>query len=124
MRKIINKICNDNKLSIDMAFNNFISLKKSEGRRSDTIRSYNTSIKDFKKYCSANNIIDIHDINKSLIEKYKEHLIELDIANTDANEPFARRIQTSETVDLNQGNGRLSQAKQRQAIQYNWIKPH
>ena len=46
------------------------------------------------------------------------------IANTDANEPFARRIQTSETVDLNQGNGRLNQAKQHQAIQYNWIKPH
>ena len=45
-------------------------------------------------------------------------------ANTDANEPFARRIQTSETVDLNQGNGRLNQAKQHQAIQYNWIKPH
>ena len=36
-------------------------------------------------------------------------------ANTDANEPFARRIQTSETVDLNQGNGRLNQAKQHQA---------
>ena len=33
-------------------------------------------------------------------------------ANTDANEPFARRIQTSKTVDLNQGNGRLNQAKQ------------
>ena len=45
-------------------------------------------------------------------------------ANTDANEPFARRIQTSKTVYLNQGNGRLNQAKQRQAIQYNWIKPH
>ena len=46
------------------------------------------------------------------------------IANTDANEPFARRIQTSKTVYLNQGNGRLNQAKQRQAIQYNWIIPH
>ena len=46
------------------------------------------------------------------------------VANTDANEPFARRIQTSKTVYLNQGNGRLNQAKQRQAIQYNWIKPH
>ena len=45
-------------------------------------------------------------------------------ANTDANEPFARRIQTSKTVYLNQGNGRLNQAKQRQAIQYNWIKPY
>lgn len=85
MRKIINKVCNDNKLSIDMAFNNFISLKKSEGRKSDTIRSYNTSIKDFKKYCSTNNIIDIHDINKSLIEKYKEHLIELDISQESKN---------------------------------------
>ena len=57
-------------------------------------------------------------------ESFRELSFEDRLANTDANEPFARRIQTSKTVYLNQGNGRLNQAKQRQAIQYNWIKPH
>ena len=38
-------------VSINNAFDNFITSKKSEGRRDATIRSYKGSIKDFMKFC-------------------------------------------------------------------------
>ena len=84
----------------------------------------------FREESRLEEIAAANEINPNMLRNWKHEFLKnassvfSQNANTDANEPFARRIQTSETVDLNQGNGRLNQAKQHQAIQYNWIKPH
>ena len=43
-------------VSINNAFDNFITSKKSEGRRDATIRSYKGSIKDFMKFVFFNEV--------------------------------------------------------------------
>ena len=79
MRKIINDI-EENDLTVQAAFDNFITLKRSEGRRDATIRSYKVSFKNFQQYCIDNKIINVKQINKQLIENYKEYLVDLDIS--------------------------------------------
>ena len=67
-------------VSINNAFDNFITSKKSEGRRDATIRSYKGSIKDFMKFCEDKGYTDVSEINKDLVEKYKLHLLDKDIS--------------------------------------------
>lgn len=67
-------------LTVEAAFNNFLTAKRSEGRRDTTLRSYKTSFKDFKKYCDDNQIRNISEINKNLIAQYKEHLLDMEIS--------------------------------------------
>lgn len=67
-------------VSIDNAFDCFITTKKSEGRRDATIRSYKGSIKDFMQFCEDKGYTDISEIDKNLVEKYKIHLLEKDIS--------------------------------------------
>ena len=67
-------------VSINNAFDNLITSKKSEGRRDATIRSYKGSIKDFMKFCEDKGYTDVSEINKDLVEKYKLHLLDKDIS--------------------------------------------
>ena len=65
----------ENILTIANAFDNFITTKRSEGRRDTTLRAYKTSFKDFQQFCDDNGIVSISGINKELMVRYKEHLL-------------------------------------------------
>ncbi len=67
-------------VSITNAFDSFITSKIAEGRRDATIRSYKGSIKDFLKFCDDKAYTDISEIDKDLVEKYKLHLLDMEIA--------------------------------------------
>ena len=77
MKKLICDI-DETTLSIASAFDNFLTAKRSEGRRDTTLRSYRTSFKDFQRLCNDNSISGISEINKELINQYKEHLLDMD----------------------------------------------
>lgn len=80
MKRRIMDIDDENALAITQGFDNFITAKKSEGRRETTLRSYRTSIKDFLKYCDDNEIHRVSEIDKNLINRYKEHLLDMDVS--------------------------------------------
>lgn len=84
MRRIIKNI-DDSYLSIHNAFDNFLTTKRSEGRRDATLRSYKCSFKDFQKFCDDNQVYTISGINKDLINRYKDHLLDLDITDESRN---------------------------------------
>lgn len=77
-RKILN--IQETVLTIEAGFNNFLTAKRSEGRRDTTLRSYKTSFKDFLRYCEDNQICYISELNKNLINNYKEHLLDMDVS--------------------------------------------
>lgn len=79
MKKIIMDI-DEQALTIKAAFDNFITAKKSEGRRDTTLRSYKISFKEFLRYCDDNKIRNVSEVNKELINKYKEHLLDMDVS--------------------------------------------
>lgn len=79
MKKIILDI-DETTLSIANAFDNFMTAKRCEGRRDTTLRSYRTSFKDFQRFCDDNGILNISEINKDLITRYKEHLLDMDVS--------------------------------------------
>ena len=84
MRKILRDI-DDSCLSVNDAFERFITAKRSEGRRAATIRSYTVSFKDFKKFCFDNEITNIQSVNKDIVNLYKEHLLNLNISDESKN---------------------------------------
>lgn len=84
MKKVILDI-DETTLSIANAFDNFITAKRSEGRRDTTLRSYRTSFKDFRLFCDDNNVINISEINKELIARYKEHLLDMNVSGETRN---------------------------------------
>ena len=84
MKKLICDI-DETTLSIASAFDNFLTAKRSEGRRDTTLRSYRTSFKDFQRFCDDNSVSGISEINKDLINRYKEHLLDMDVSDETRN---------------------------------------
>ncbi len=78
MKRIINNI-EENSLTIDTAFDNFMLFKRSEGLTDSTLRTYKGTFKDFRTFCDNNEFTFVTDIDKALMEKYKNHLLDLDV---------------------------------------------
>lgn len=92
MKKELTFIEEDSILITD-AFDSFISKKTADGLRDATIRSYNGSIKDFMKFCDDNGYTDILEINKDLVEKYKLHLLSMEVA-VETRNTYLRTLKT------------------------------
>ena len=63
------------KLTLVAAFNNFLALKKSEGRVNKTLTSYRSHVRPFLAYCSSQKVIYVEDITEAVINDYKSHLM-------------------------------------------------
>lgn len=92
MKKLLTTVDEDN-ISITDAFEAFISAKTSEGLRTATIRSYKGSVKDFLKFCDDNSYTDISEIDKELIEKYKLHLLSMEVS-VETRNTYLRTLKT------------------------------
>lgn len=73
MKKVIKT--KNHRLSLKTAFENFITVKKSEGRTKTTLNSYTTQLSCFFDYCKGRKIAYADQITKQLAEEYRVHLL-------------------------------------------------
>ena len=79
-------------LTIETAFENFLTLKKSEGRSTETLRAYRTQAKCFLNYCEAHKITKVEQINFTLINAYKSYLVDRKDLTPDTRASYLRVV--------------------------------
>ena len=92
MKKLI-KTKND-RLSLQQAFHNFLTLKKSEGRTQSTLNSYSTQLSCFFSYCTDKKISFVDQITKSLVDEYRVHLLNRADITQDTRASYVRALKS------------------------------
>lgn len=92
MKKLI-KTKND-RLSLQQAFHNFLTLKKSEGRTKSTLNSYSTQLSCFFSYCTDKKISFVDQITKNLVDEYRVHLLNRADITQDTRASYVRALKS------------------------------
>ncbi len=92
MKKLI-KAKND-RLSLQQAFHNFLTLKKSEGRTQSTLNSYSTQLSCFFSCCTDKKISFVDQITKSLVDEYRVHLLNRADITQDTRASYVRALKS------------------------------
>lgn len=92
MKKVIKT--KNSRLSLKMAFNNFLTLKKSEGKTKTTLNSYTTQLSCFFAYCEDKKISYVDQITKNLVDEYRVHLLSRTEITQDTRASYVRALKS------------------------------
>lgn len=80
------------KLTLVAAFNNFLALKKSEGRVNKTLTSYRSHVRPFLAYCDGQKLLYVEQITEAIINEYKCHLVGREDITQDTKASYLRDV--------------------------------